>query len=436
MRSTDMHSSPRPWHQWGLMWAIFLSSWWMFQFASPAPPWSHRYETVKPLPMLPIKPLYAASNLDSPIQQDWATDAVHWAFLDSLALDSTPRNLLSGSTAAWFGLHRFFLQLPKAQRQRIEIYHWGDSQIEGDRITGELRRSLQSRWGGHGPGWVMPIMPAPQGHVRSSAEGNILRRTGFGRRRDTSAAKLPFMATNRISEYTRWTVQSTESDGNASCWSVREVWPLHAPERKQNHQRRICKDTLTFHQESLRGVFLGSMKGVLVHNLPMRGASGTLLDGIQVDEWDWLTSAHPPAMVVLQFGGNAIPGMTSPKQASWYAQSMGQLVRKLRKFCPSAVVLFVGPADMGDQPNAYPGLPWVIDALANEITAAGGLFYDLRAAMGGSGSMAQWHRKGWASSDHIHFSRRGAKEAALRLEHTLLRAWRDMHMPHYRNQRP
>ena len=198
-----MHSSPRPWHQWGLMWAIFLSSWWMFQFASPAPPWSHRHETVKPLPMLPIKPLCAASNLDSAIQEDWATDAVHWAFLDSLALDSTPRNLLSGSTAAWFGLHRFFLQLPKAQRQRIEIYHWGDSQIEGDRITGELRRSLQSRWGGHGPGWVMPIMPAPQGHVRSSAEGNILRRTGFGRRRDTSAAKLPSWPPNRISEYTR-----------------------------------------------------------------------------------------------------------------------------------------------------------------------------------------------------------------------------------------
>ncbi|GIV39586.1 MAG: hypothetical protein KatS3mg033_1386 [Thermonema sp.] len=37
-------------------------------------------------------------------------------------------------------------------RQSIHIVHFGDSQLEGDRITAELRHRLQSRFGGCGPG--------------------------------------------------------------------------------------------------------------------------------------------------------------------------------------------------------------------------------------------------------------------------------------------
>ena len=363
------------------------------------------------------------------MHRDWAMDEEHWSFLDSLSLDSVHTSPLLGSTSAWFGLRRFFLQLPKARRKAVEVYHWGDSQIEGDRISGQLRESWQKRWGGHGPGWVMPVSPAPHGHVRASHSGDLLRRAGFGGRRDTSAMKLPFLAVNHVLDRAQWIANASPSKGSALGWTSREIWPLQAPPRRVECNTNTGCDTLTFEGEVLRGVHLGSRKGVMVHNLPMRGASGTTLNRLPDAEWDWLQSAHPPSMVVLQFGGNAVPGMTRPEQAHWYAQNMGRLVRNLRERFPSSVVVFIGPSDMGLRPEDYPGLPWVIDALALEIPKAGGLFWDMQSAMGGPGSMAEWHAKGWAGADHIHFSRAGAREAARRLERALWLSWRDMRNP-------
>ena len=385
-------------------------------------PWNPHRERLRPLAAKPINPVIL--DLDTTIRKDEAFDEIHWSFLDSL--DSVPTSPLLGQTAAWYGLRRFFLQLPKANQKAIEVYHWGDSQIEGDRISGELRQSWQARWGGLGPGWVMPVMPAPHGHVKASNSGDILRQTGFGRRRDTAAFTLPFLALNRVPTQATWRVKATQDGGGSKGWTLQEIWPLTLPARVHDQDVETRCDTLDFAKDTLRGVFLGSPKGIMVHNLPMRGASGTTLNRLADAEWDWLAATHPPAMVLLQFGGNAVPGMTQPKQAQWYAQKMGRLVRNIRERFPSVVVVFVGPSDMGLHPQDYPGVPWVIEALAEEISEAGGLFWDLQSAMGGPGSMADWHAKGWASSDHIHFSQRGAREAARRFEQALWLAWRDM----------
>ena len=39
----------------------------------------------------------------------------------------------------------------------IRILHYGDSQLEGDRISDYLRNKMQNRFGGHGPGIVLPV---------------------------------------------------------------------------------------------------------------------------------------------------------------------------------------------------------------------------------------------------------------------------------------
>ena len=389
---------------------------------SPEAPWNPRCERLKPLTAKPINPVLL--DLDTTIRKDEALDDANWSFLDSL--DAVHTSPLLGQTGAWFGLRRLFLQFPKAGQKAIEVYHWGDSQIEGDRISGELRKSWQARWGGRGPGWVMPVMPAPHGHVQASTSGDLLRQTGFGRRRDTAAIKLPFLALNRIPTQAAWSVKARKNGGTSAGWTVQEIWPLNSPVRVIEHNVEKNVDTLVFDKDTLRGVFLGSHKGIMVHNLPMRGASGTTLNQLACGEWDWMVDTHPPALVLLQFGGNAVPGMTQPKQAQWYAQNMGRLTRTIRERFPTAVVVFVGPSDMGLRPQDYPGLPWMIEALAKEISEAGGVFWDLQSAMGGPGSMADWHAKGWASSDHIHFSKQGAREAARRFEQALWLAWRDM----------
>ncbi|MBI1307814.1 MAG: hypothetical protein GC181_14520 [Bacteroidetes bacterium] len=57
-------------------------------------------------------------------------------------------------------LNDFFqslLALEKGDNTVYRIIHYGDSQLEGDRISDYLRNQLQLRFGGNGPGVVLPI---------------------------------------------------------------------------------------------------------------------------------------------------------------------------------------------------------------------------------------------------------------------------------------
>ena len=51
----------------------------------------------------------------------------------------------------------FFAALDDAGQRRMRIVHYGDSQIEEDRISRVLRDSLQTRFGGGGPG-LLPVL--------------------------------------------------------------------------------------------------------------------------------------------------------------------------------------------------------------------------------------------------------------------------------------
>ncbi len=58
-------------------------------------------------------------------------------------------------------LHLFFRELSKVKSngKLIRILHYGDSQIEADRISSFLRHKLQGQFGGSGPGLIPPVQP-------------------------------------------------------------------------------------------------------------------------------------------------------------------------------------------------------------------------------------------------------------------------------------
>ncbi|MBL4862157.1 MAG: hypothetical protein JKY09_03955, partial [Crocinitomicaceae bacterium] len=53
-------------------------------------------------------------------------------------------------------LHTFFQTLSSvaADKKKISILHYGDSQIEGDRMTSYIRQRIQDQFGGNGPGLI------------------------------------------------------------------------------------------------------------------------------------------------------------------------------------------------------------------------------------------------------------------------------------------
>ncbi len=69
-------------------------------------------------------------------------------------------------------LDPFFKALSRASKKPIRILHYGDSQIEGDRITGYVRKKMQSKFGGTGPGLIAPKPFASSPCVAQTYEGN------------------------------------------------------------------------------------------------------------------------------------------------------------------------------------------------------------------------------------------------------------------------
>ena len=74
----------------------------------------------------------------------------------------------------------FFKKLEKAKFKKVRIMHYGDSQIEGDRISGRLRERLQNEFGGNGAGLFAVIPATRKISINNTPSKNWVRKTGFG----------------------------------------------------------------------------------------------------------------------------------------------------------------------------------------------------------------------------------------------------------------
>ena len=75
--------------------------------------------------------------------------------------------------------------------------------------------------------------------------------------------------------------------------------------------------------------------------------------------------------------------------------------------------------------ETYPQLPLVRDALRRVAIEHDALYWDVFEVMGGAGSMAAWVQSEppLASSDHIHFTPKGAREMAELFRKSIQAEW-------------
>lgn len=81
---------------------------------------------------------------------------LNWDSLIGLPTKSTNSNeqRLTNKKSRLTPLTSFFVKLKQSKSQEIRIAYFGDSMIEGDLITQELRKRFQTRFGGNGVGFV------------------------------------------------------------------------------------------------------------------------------------------------------------------------------------------------------------------------------------------------------------------------------------------
>ena len=337
-----------------------------------------------------------------------------------------------------------FNSIPQSGRT-IRILHYGDSQIEMDRITNRLRSYMQSHFGGGGPGLVPFATLIPSLSVSTYGTGNLVRQSPFGDSLVVRAAgnygpmvqdfHVDGSATSSIKAGTHRSCDSRLLSFNrAKFIFCNRPGPLSVTisSRRGTHQQFECPDegvhaveyrfdslTDNIHiavsgHADLYGTLVDRGPGVAVDNIPMRGCSGHQFTQINADQLAQAYALMDVGLIIMQFGGNSVPYLRSAKSISNYCKEMGNQIDRLHRCCPQALILFIGPSDMCSRPDSvsslrtYSWLPQVVDSLCATATAHGAAYWSIYHAMGGANSMPAWVNNGLGSPDYVHFSQKGA----------------------------
>ena len=362
----------------------------------------------------------------------------------------------SGSTKY---INAFFEKLKNLSntRQKIHVLHFGDSQIEGDRMTGFIRQRMQEQFGGYGPGLIPAMNVYPTLAFQQSCSPNFARYTCFG---GPKLANRKYGVFNSAARFTPEFLDSTMTLETEGWIEIRPGTGAYGRAKTYNnvkmfynsciepckvkvyqggsliHEENLIADgaahtlTLKFNStpNSLRYVFTAKLSpningfslegdyGLQVDNIGMRGSSGTFFGAINQTSFGNMMNELNVQMVIMQFGGNSMPAMKDSSAVRNYAQYFQGQLRTLRKLKPDLAIMVIGPSDMSKLMNGvyetYPLLPYCVNQMKKVSLEMNVGFWDLFDAMGGKNSMPSWVEKDLARSDYIHFSIKGASIAS------------------------
>ena len=353
---------------------------------------------------------------------------------------------------------RAFEQARK-EGKTVRVAHYGDSQIELDRISSNLREALQTRFGGRGTGMFPALTNTPMASISRSSSGGFISYTMFGdsttrraghRRYGPLAQVTGFSGTGTVSiraqkqkstQMHARTFQSVSvlygraSDDFTVTAQSDTLKPAPAFRRKDGvtwvtwtFSRPVEKATLKLAGSAeIYGVSTDGTAGVTVDNIPMRGSTGHILTRIDTALMKAAFELDDTRLVILQFGGNFVPAAGSTKAISGYMDKVREQIAYYHDVAPDAKILFIGPSDMAASTEdgrivSYRRLPELVDSLKAVSLACDAAYWDLYRMMGGQNSMAQWvrHNPAYAGPDYVHFTPAGAKVVGETLSRSFL----------------
>lgn len=349
-------------------------------------------------------------------------------------------------------MHVFFDRLGQLPQNggKLRVLHYGDSQIETDRISRYIRNELQKRFGGVGPGLLPPVEVVPTGAINQHADANWRRYTIFGKQ-DTTVKHTRFAPLGSFASYDSTSASlrfapSKMAYGRAAKYELVSLYFANYAKDAMLEvlvadtlysQHLLVADsiqkTLTWElsqnagelQFSFTGgpvecyaVGFDGYSGVQIDNIPMRGSSGTIFRKIDRSQFSHRLNEHEVGLVLLQYGGNSVPYVKDSIAAENYGRWMQSQIRLIREELPQAAIVLIGPSDMAykerDAFVTYPYLEKVRDELQKAAFATGCGYWDIYEVMGGRNSMAAWVNNDppLAGADYIHFTPKGARRVA------------------------
>jgi len=387
-------------------------------------------------------------------------------FRKSIQLDS------KGETA----LHRFFKALDNAKNKKVRIMHYGDSQIEADRITSYLRNELQKKFGGYGVGLFPVIQVAPKMSVNTEFSENWKRYPGFGRK-DTTVThkkygalmafcryapipqteiindsldfegwitiKKPRASYSKTKSHTQLNIYLSNNYSSTNYYIMANgeviksgILSANTPYERIQANFSSTPDEIKINfsgkdSPDIYGISLEGNTGVVMDNIPLRGSSGTIFTKQDATLLGNMYASLAPSLIIMEFGGNTIPYIKNKKSADDYGRWFKSQINFMKRLNPNAAIIVIGPGDMSVKEKTeyvtYPELENVRDALKDAAISSGCLFWDMYEVMGGKNSMPKWvaAEPSLAASDYIHFSPKGAKKIAEEFNQRLFQLYYD-----------
>lgn len=322
----------------------------------------------------------------------------------------------------------------------------GDSYIEGDIFSQDIRRMLQEKYGGGGVGY-MPVFSNISGfrtsirHTCSGWTKHDFRDSGRkyatlpgvyftpdekGSTTIKGSSKYPTGAKWNRSRLlyiapTRATVTIKCGDSDAVTHT------LEASDEVQAIELEGETGSIQLNSESpdliILGLYLDNHTGIALDNMSIRGYAGIRHNSLSTGLASQMRRYVDYDLIILEYGMNAIsPGQTNYNA---FAKALEKSINRIRECYPEADILIMGVGDRGEKNgteihsmNAVSAMIGTQRKLAQKL---GLLFWDTRAAMGGEDAVVEWSKSRDINKDYIHLSAKGGKRLGTLFVNSLIR---------------
>jgi hypothetical protein len=361
------------------------------------------------------------------------------------------------------GLRCFFNALSNLgkTRKKVRVAYFGDSMIEGDLITQDLRNLFQNRFGGEGVGF-MPVTSIVAGFRQSIfhtfspdwKEYNLLDAVpadhGLGIAGRTFVPRLVDADSIQTAK-TSWVKYAPV--GRKRLNSFEKVYLFYGPSDKRNtlllqSEKSLPLDGTSIVNElqlsnrpmqafkasfqtvsplNIYGFSMESDSGLVLDNFSFRGNSGMPLTKMPYSILTSLNKYLHYDLIVLQYGVNVVNQEVT--DFSWYERGMTEVVKHLQSCFPKASILLISAGDKSTRIEGQyitdPSVPVVVEAQRRVAMKTNTAFWNFYEAMGGEGSMVKWVTgdTAFANSDYTHFNYRGANRVGTLLYNNIIREY-------------
>lgn len=348
----------------------------------------------------------------------------------------------------------------KTQGKPVRIAYFGDSFIEGDIFTADLRDLLQTQYGGGGVGFVdmasqtagfrqsvralsknVEIHSVMDSVHRNSLLGIncryffprrgevslTLKGTAYGKNTRQARKSQLFLKTTVPLQVTA-VVNGGEpqtfhlrGENRIQCLTttgaISEVkWAFHA-------------DSLAYRHVTFYGATMDSEQGVTLDNFSLRGSGGGVLLSVPDENLKQFFGYRPYDLIVLHYGLNVIGPGSGKKAADNYGRTLDRIIRKFQILQPGTPILVVSVSDRDSRNKegkitTLGGIRYLVSEQEQAALRNGTAFWNLFEAMGGTASIKRMaeQKPALANKDYTHLTFRGGKVLAGKLYDALLQA--------------